>query len=107
MNHLLSAKETCPGRTYSDDFRLTRTADPTDCYRGRNRTKPIRVRARRILKKRIRVRARRILKRTNDFFKSMFKAVAAAKLRCVERELELRGVRYDHHQNEWTLMSSS
>ena len=37
----------------------------------------------------------------------MLEAGVAAKMRRVERELELRSVRYDHHQNEWTPMSSS
>jgi hypothetical protein len=42
-----------------------------------------------------RVRAPAALSRVNGYLKNMIEAVANAKLRRMERELELRGFRYD------------
>jgi hypothetical protein len=43
--------------------------------------------------KRGRVRARRALARVTGYFKAMIEEIAEAKLRRMERELELRGIR--------------
>jgi hypothetical protein len=43
--------------------------------------------------KRGRVRARRALTRVTGYFKTMIEGIANAKLRRMERELELRGIR--------------
>jgi hypothetical protein len=49
--------------------------------------------------KRIRLRARRVLGRVNGFLKNMIEATADSKMRRIERELELRGYRYDRSSN--------
>ncbi len=45
--------------------------------------------------KRGRMRARRALTRVGGYFKTMIEMIAKAKLRRMERELELRGIRFD------------
>jgi hypothetical protein len=57
--------------------------------------------------KRVGVRARRALERVNSFLKNMIEAIADSKMRRIERELELRGYRYDRSSNEWTPSDSS
>jgi hypothetical protein len=42
-----------------------------------------------------RVGARTVLSRVNGYLKNMIEAIASSKLRRMERELELRGIRYD------------
>lgn len=49
--------------------------------------------------KRARVHARNALRRVNDYLKNMIEAIADAKLRRMERELELRGIRLDRPSN--------
>jgi hypothetical protein len=51
--------------------------------------------------KRIRMRARGALTRANSFLKNMIEAIADSKMRRIERELELRGYRYDRSGNDW------
>jgi len=51
--------------------------------------------------KRVGVRARRVLGRVNGFLKNMIEAIADSKMRRIERELELRGYRYDRSDNDW------
>lgn len=57
--------------------------------------------------KRVSVRARRMWRRVNGFLKHMIEAVAHSKLRRIERELELRGYRYDWSSNGWMPCDSS
>ena len=45
--------------------------------------------------KRVSVRARGALGRVNGFLKNMIEAIADSKIRRMQRELALRGVRYD------------
>jgi hypothetical protein len=45
--------------------------------------------------KRVRVHTRAALRRVNGYFRNMIEAIANAKLRRMERELELRGIRFD------------
>ena len=52
--------------------------------------------------KRAGVRARGALGRVNGFLKNMIEAIADSKMRRIERELELRGYRYDRSSHEWT-----
>jgi hypothetical protein len=47
------------------------------------------------------VRARTALSRVNGYFKTMIEAVANSKLRRMERELELRGIRPDRSGHYW------
>src|ERR1700720_3180854 len=51
--------------------------------------------------KRMRVHARSALRRVNGYLKNMIEAIANAKLRRMERELELRGIRFDRPGNNW------
>ena len=39
--------------------------------------------------------------RVNCFLKNMIEAIANAKLRRMERELELRGIRFDRTKDAW------
>ncbi|MBN8988476.1 MAG: hypothetical protein J0H42_09525 [Rhizobiales bacterium] len=51
--------------------------------------------------RRVGVRARRGLGRVNGFLKSLIEAIADSKMRRIERELELRGYRYDRSSHHW------
>lgn len=55
----------------------------------------------RIQGKRVRVRARGALGRVNGYFRSMIETIANSKLRRMERELELRGIRFDRSNESW------
>ena len=48
-----------------------------------------------------RVGARTVLSRVNGYLKNMIEAIANSKLRRMERELELRGIRYDRPSASW------
>jgi hypothetical protein len=56
--------------------------------------------------KRISVRTRGALGRINGFLKNMIEAIADSKMRRIERELELRGYRYDRSSNGWVSCDS-
>jgi hypothetical protein len=82
MAHFLTGDEKYRDLIYDDDYRsdpITRR-DPPSGYRfGRTHGK----------------RARIALSRVNGYLKNMIEAIANAKLRRMQRELELRGIRYD------------
>jgi hypothetical protein len=84
MAHFLTGDEKYRDLIYDDDYRsdpITRR-DPPSGYRfGRTHGK--------------RARARIALSRVNGYLKNMIEAIANAKLRRMQRELELRGIRYD------------
>ena len=48
-----------------------------------------------------RVRGRAALNRVNGYLKTMIEAIANSKLRRMERELALRGIRLDQANNSW------
>ena len=50
--------------------------------------------------KRISVRVRGVLGRVNGFLKNTVEAIADSKMRRIERELELRGYRYDRSNKD-------
>jgi hypothetical protein len=77
---------------YDDDYRSYLTAQ---------RDAPLGYRFGRTQRKRVRVHARTALRRANGFFKTMIEAIANSKLRRMERELELRGIRFDRSGNDW------
>ena len=51
--------------------------------------------------KRVSVRAHGALGRVNGFLKNMIEAIANSKMRRIERELKLRGYRYNRSGNDW------
>jgi hypothetical protein len=84
MAHFLASDEKYRELIYDDDYRsylMARSAAPGGYRFGRVRGR------------RLRVHARSALRRVNGYFKSMIEAIAHAKLRRLERELELRGIR--------------
>ena len=86
MAHFLTGDEKDPELIYDDDYRsyLMARIHSSGGYRfGRTQGKHVRV------------HARTALSRVNGFLTNMIEAIASAKLRRMERELELRGVRYD------------
>ena len=53
-----------------------------------------------------RVRPRTALSRVNGYLKNMIEAVANSKLRRMQRELELRGIRFDRPNESWQTRQS-
>jgi hypothetical protein len=97
MAHFVTGDEKYRDLIHDDDYRSYRfdKADAPGGYRfGRTE------------RKRVRVHARRALRRVNGYFKSMIEAIANAKLRRMERELELRGIRYDRPSADWAVRKS-
>jgi hypothetical protein len=82
---------------YDDDYRsyLIAQRDAPGGYRF-GRTK----------RQRLRLRARTALRRVNGYFKTMIEAIASSKLRRMERDLELRGIRFDRASNDWVTRKS-
>jgi hypothetical protein len=82
MAHLVTSDDDYRDLTYDDAYRsylITRTDSP----------------------RRAGVHPRRALRRVNGFFKNIIEAIANSKLRRMERELELRGIRYDLEKDNW------
>ena len=97
MATFLTGDEKYPDLIHDDDYRsylITRRETPSG-YRFGGRQG-----------KRIRVRARTALRRVNGYFKTMIEAIASAKLRRIERELEFRGYRFDRPNNNWVARKS-
>ena len=96
MAHFLTSDEKCPDLIYDDDYRsylIARSNSPG--YRfGRSRGQ------------RIRVHARNALRRVNGYLKTMIEAIANAKLRRMERELELRGIHFNRLNESWVTRKS-
>lgn len=81
MAHFLTSDEKYRDVIYDGDYRSFLVAKSTVSYRFA-RTKD----------KRARIGTRRAVGRFNGYLKRMVEAIASAKLRRMERELELRGV---------------
>jgi hypothetical protein len=97
MAHYLTSDEKYRDLIHDDDYRsyFVDRGDSASDYRfGRMQGK------------RVRVQARTTLRRVNGYFKNMIEAIANAKLRRMERELELRGIRLDRPNNEWVVRKS-
>ena len=78
--------------TYDEAYRwylVTRSDPPIDYRFGR------------VHRKRLRVRARTALRRVNGYLQTMIEPIADSKLRRMQRELELRGIRYDQPDGSW------
>jgi hypothetical protein len=92
MTHLMTSDDKFRDFAYDDGYRaylITRRDDPGESRFGRTQGK------------RLRVRARHALRRVNGFLKNLIEAIANSKLRRMERELELRGIRYDRINDNW------
>jgi hypothetical protein len=86
MNHFLTSDDKYRDLIYDGDDRsyLTGPSHASGGYRfGRTNGKPVRL------------HAGTALRRVNGYLKNMVEAIANAKLRRMERELELRGIRFD------------
>src|ERR1035437_1985574 len=93
MSHYLTNDDEYRDLLYVDDYRsylMARSKSP-DGYKVR------RIQG----KKRVRVHARGALGRISGSFRSMIGAIADAKLRRMERELELHGIRFDQSNESW------
>jgi hypothetical protein len=92
MTHLTTGDDKFRDLAYDDGYRaylITRRDPPSEYRFGRTQGK------------RVRVRARSALRRVNGYLKNMIEAIANSKLRRMERELELRGIRLDRASNNW------
>ena len=90
MSHFRTSDEKCRDLLYGDDYRayLMARSKSADNYRfGRAQRKA--------------ARARTALSRANGYLKNMIEAIANAKLRRMEHELALRGIRFDRPNNNW------
>ena len=86
MAHFLTDDDECRDLIRDDIAR----SDPADGYRfGRTPGK------------RERVHARNALRHVTGYFSTMIEAIANSKLRRMERELELRGIRFDRSSESW------
>ncbi len=97
MAHLLTGDEKYRDLIYDDDYRsylMAQGAAPGGYRFGRTQGKCVRV------------HARSALRRVNGYFGSMIEAIANAKLRRMERELELRGIRFDRSNESWVVGKS-
>jgi hypothetical protein len=97
MAHFLTSDDKYRDLIHDDDYRsyLIDRSDAAIGYRfGRTHGK------------RFRARARTALSRVNGYLKNMIEAIANAKLRRMERELELRGIRFDRPNNDWVVRKS-
>ena len=92
MAHLLTGDEKHRDLIYDDDYRS---------YLMAQRVAPGNYRFGRTQGNHVRVHARSALRRVNGYFASVIEAIANAKLRRMERELELRGIRLDRPNNSW------
>jgi hypothetical protein len=96
MARLVSGNDKFPDLGYDDDYRfyLITRRDASDYRFGRTQGK------------RIRVRARNALRRVNGYLKNMIEAISDAKVRRMERELELRGIGFDRSNDNWVPRAS-
>jgi hypothetical protein len=91
MPHFLTSDDKFRDLLYGDDYRayLMARSQSADGYRfGRTQ------------RKRARVHARHALRHVTGYFRTMIEAIADSKLRRMERELELRGIRFDRSNHD-------
>ena len=89
MTYLMGSDEKHRDLVYDDDYRaylITRSADEYRFAKSHG--------------KRVRVQLRSALRRVNGFLKNFVGAIADSKVRRMQRELWLRGVRHDRLNDE-------
>jgi hypothetical protein len=92
MSHYPTNDDKFRDLLYGDDYReyLMARSRSADGYRfGRTPAK------------RARIHARNALRHVTGYFRTMIEAIANSKLRRMERELELRGIRFDRSSESW------
>ena len=97
MTYLLGSDEKHRDLVYDDDYRaylITRNNPAADYRFGRS------------YGKRDLVRVRSALRRVNGFLKNLIATIADSKLRRMQRELGLRGIRYDRPNDNWVTRNS-
>jgi hypothetical protein len=97
MSHFQTSDDEIRDLLYGDDYRaylMARSRSADDYRFGRTQGK------------RARVHARNALRHVAGYFRTMIEAIANSKLRRMERELELRGIRFDR-SNESRVASKS
>ena len=95
MTYLLGSEEKHRDLIYDDDYRsylITRN----DSAGGFGRS----------YGKRDLVRVRSALRRVNGFLKDLIATIADSKMRRMQRELGLRGIRYDRPNDNWVTRNS-
>jgi len=95
MTYLLGSDEKHRDLVYDDDYRaylITRSAGDDRFARSHG--------------KRARVRMRSALRRVNGFLRNLIAAIADSKIRRMQRELGLRGIRYDRPNDNWVTRNS-
>ena len=94
MAHLITSDHKYRDLTCDDAYRsylITRTDSPSDYRFGRTDGK------------RVRVHVRSAFRRVKGTFRNLIAAIADSKLRRMQRELELRGIRLDRLSNDWVV----
>ena len=95
MTYLLGSEEKHRDLIYDDDYRaylITRNNPAADYGRSHG--------------KRDLVRVRSALRRVNGFLKNLIATIADSKMRRMQRELGLRGIRYDRPNDNWVTRHS-
>jgi hypothetical protein len=97
MAHSFTGDDKFPDLSYDDDYRsyLISRRDSSGDYRFA-----------RTQMRRDRIRIRNAFRRVNGFLKTMIEAIANSKVRRMQRELELRGVRFDKGSDNWVVRDS-
>lgn len=94
MAHLITSDEDYRDLTHDEAYRsylITRSGSSGEYRFGRTQGK------------RTRVHARNAWRRINGYFKNMIEAIADSKMRRMQRELALRGIRLDRLSNDWVV----
>jgi hypothetical protein len=97
MAHSFTGDDKFRDLCYDDDYRsylISRRDSPGDYRFARTQMR------------RDRIRVRNAFRRVNGFLKTMIEAIANSKVRRMQRELELRGIRFDRDTDNWVVRDS-